>query len=74
MFLGLTRRSAQSGSELVRLGFAQSGALAEPIRLMGTAQRIAQLCENAGLMTRALEHYEEPAAIKRVITVSSFPY
>ena len=30
-------------------------------------QRIAQLCENAGLMARALEHYEDPASIKRVI-------
>ena len=30
-------------------------------------QRIAQLCENAGLMTRALEHYEDPASIKRCI-------
>ena len=29
--------------------------------------KIAQLCENAGLLTRALEHYEEPAAVKRVI-------
>ncbi|KZF24742.1 clathrin heavy chain [Xylona heveae TC161] len=29
--------------------------------------RIAQLCENAGLYQRALEHYEDPAAIKRVI-------
>ncbi|KAI9834864.1 MAG: hypothetical protein M1819_002772 [Sarea resinae] len=29
--------------------------------------RIAQLCENAGLFQRALEHYEDPAAIKRVI-------
>ncbi|KAK1050353.1 Clathrin heavy chain [Friedmanniomyces endolithicus] len=30
-------------------------------------QRIAQLCENAGLMTRALEHYEGPTEIKRCI-------
>jgi len=30
-------------------------------------QRIAQLCENAGLMAKALEHYEDPASIKRVI-------
>ncbi|KAK5124007.1 hypothetical protein LTR85_002204 [Meristemomyces frigidus] len=30
-------------------------------------QRIAQLCENAGLMTRALEHYEDPVSIKRCI-------
>lgn len=30
-------------------------------------QRIAQLCENAGLMTRALEHYQDPASIKRCI-------
>jgi len=29
--------------------------------------RIAQLCENAGLLTRALEHYEDPASIKRCI-------
>ncbi|KAI9749488.1 MAG: Pyridoxine 4-dehydrogenase [Chaenotheca gracillima] len=29
--------------------------------------RIAQLCENAGLYQRALEHFEDPAAIKRVI-------
>ncbi|OBT74922.1 clathrin, heavy polypeptide [Pseudogymnoascus sp. 05NY08] len=29
--------------------------------------RIAQLCEQAGLSQRALEHYEDPAAIKRVI-------
>ncbi|KAF2013645.1 clathrin heavy chain [Aaosphaeria arxii CBS 175.79] len=29
--------------------------------------RIAQLCENAGLLTRALEHNEDPAAIKRII-------
>lgn len=29
--------------------------------------RVAQLCENAGLYQRALEHYHEPAAIKRVI-------
>ncbi|KAI9818123.1 MAG: hypothetical protein M1827_000748 [Pycnora praestabilis] len=29
--------------------------------------RIAQLCENAGYPQRALEHYEDPAAIKRVI-------
>lgn len=32
--------------------------------------RIAQLCENAGLLTRALEHYEDPAAIKRCIVQS----
>ncbi|QIW98006.1 hypothetical protein AMS68_003524 [Peltaster fructicola] len=30
-------------------------------------QRVAQLCENAGLLTRALEHYENPADIKRCI-------
>lgn len=30
-------------------------------------QRIAQLCENAGLLTRALEAYEDPASIKRCI-------
>ncbi|RMY94937.1 hypothetical protein D0862_08855 [Hortaea werneckii] len=30
-------------------------------------QRVAQLCENSGLMTRALEHYEDPASIKRCI-------
>ncbi|KAM3086918.1 Clathrin heavy chain [Clarireedia jacksonii] len=29
--------------------------------------RIAQLCEQAGLAQRALEHYEDPEAIKRVI-------
>lgn len=29
--------------------------------------RIASLCENAGLLTRALEHTDEPAAIKRMI-------
>jgi clathrin heavy chain len=29
--------------------------------------RIAQLCENAGLLTRALEHNNDPAAIKRII-------
>ena len=29
--------------------------------------RIAQLCENAGLLTRALEHYEDPTSIKRCI-------
>lgn len=29
--------------------------------------RIAQLCEQAGLMTRALEHYDSPADIKRCI-------
>ncbi|KAI9851696.1 MAG: hypothetical protein M1838_003034 [Thelocarpon superellum] len=29
--------------------------------------RVAQLCENAGLYQRALEHYEDQAAIKRVI-------
>nr|POE51746.1 putative clathrin heavy chain [Quercus suber] len=32
--------------------------------------RIAQLCENAGLLTRALEHYDDPASIKRCITQS----
>lgn len=30
-------------------------------------QRIGQLCEKAGLFQRALEHYTEPADIKRVI-------
>ena len=30
-------------------------------------QRIAQLCENAGLLSRALEYYEESADIKRVV-------
>lgn len=30
-------------------------------------QRVAQLCEQAGLISRALEHYENPADIKRVI-------
>jgi clathrin heavy chain len=29
--------------------------------------RIASLCENAGLLTRALEHNDDPAAIKRII-------
>ncbi|KAF2003503.1 clathrin heavy chain [Amniculicola lignicola CBS 123094] len=29
--------------------------------------RIAQLCENAGLLTRALEHNDDPVAIKRII-------
>lgn len=29
--------------------------------------RIATLCEGAGLLTRALEHNEDPAAIKRII-------
>jgi clathrin heavy chain len=33
-------------------------------------QRVAQLCENAGLLTRALEHYEDPVAIKRCIVKS----
>ncbi|KAK5173612.1 Clathrin heavy chain [Saxophila tyrrhenica] len=32
--------------------------------------RIAALCENAGLLTRALEHYEDPASIKRIIVQS----
>jgi clathrin heavy chain len=32
--------------------------------------RVAQLCENAGLLTRALEHYEDPASIKRCIVQS----
>ncbi|CAD0048466.1 unnamed protein product [Aureobasidium pullulans] len=32
--------------------------------------RVATLCEQAGLYTRALEHYEDPAAIKRVIVQS----
>src|ERR1700761_3474786 len=36
--------------------------------------RIAQLCENAGLLTRALEHNEDPAAIKRIIVqTDKFP-
>ena len=30
-------------------------------------ERIAGLCENAGLLTRALEYYDDPAAIKRCI-------
>lgn len=30
--------------------------------------RVAQLCEGAGLYQRALEHYEDPAAIKRIVT------
>ena len=29
--------------------------------------KVAQLCENAGLFQIALEHYEDPAAIKRVL-------
>ncbi|KAI5858017.1 armadillo-type protein [Tricharina praecox] len=29
--------------------------------------KVAQLCENAGLFQQALEHYEDPAAIKRVL-------
>jgi clathrin heavy chain len=29
--------------------------------------RIAQLCEQAGLYQRALEHYDDPTAVKRVI-------
>ncbi|KAK3629435.1 Clathrin heavy chain [Elasticomyces elasticus] len=33
-------------------------------------QRVAQLCENAGLMTRALEHYDQPADVKRCIVQS----
>ncbi|KAI9670383.1 MAG: hypothetical protein M1817_004426 [Caeruleum heppii] len=33
--------------------------------------RIAQLCENAGLYQRALDNYEDPAAIKRVIVNTS---
>ncbi|KAK3718293.1 Clathrin heavy chain [Vermiconidia calcicola] len=32
--------------------------------------RIAQLCEQAGLLTRALEHYEDEASIKRCIVQS----
>lgn len=32
--------------------------------------KIAGLCEQAGLYTRALEHYEDPAAIKRIIVQS----
>lgn len=30
-------------------------------------QRVAQLCEQAGLLSRALEHYQDPASIKRVV-------
>ncbi|KAK8186180.1 clathrin heavy chain [Phyllosticta citribraziliensis] len=29
--------------------------------------RVASLCENAGLLTRALEHNDDPGAIKRII-------
>ncbi|KAF2832004.1 clathrin heavy chain [Ophiobolus disseminans] len=29
--------------------------------------RIASLCENAGLLTRALEHNDDPSAVKRII-------
>ncbi|KAL9528508.1 putative clathrin heavy chain [Sphaerulina musiva] len=32
--------------------------------------RVAALCEQAGLLTRALEHYEDPASIKRCIVQS----
>ena len=32
--------------------------------------RIAGLCENAGLLTRALEHYDDPDSIKRCIVQS----
>jgi clathrin heavy chain len=36
--------------------------------------RIAQLCEQAGLYTRALEHNDDPAAIKRIIVnTDKFP-
>lgn len=31
--------------------------------------RIAQLCENCGLMTRALEHYEDPVSILMASTI-----
>lgn len=31
-------------------------------------EKIAKLCENAGLVARALENYEDPASIKRCIT------
>ncbi|PWN22946.1 putative CHC1-clathrin heavy chain [Microstroma glucosiphilum] len=33
--------------------------------------RIANLCEKAGLLQRALEHYEDPADIKRVVVHSN---
>lgn len=33
-------------------------------------QKIAQLCENAGLLSRALEYYENPADVKRCIVQS----
>ncbi|CAD6903869.1 unnamed protein product [Tilletia controversa] len=33
--------------------------------------RIANLCEKAGLLQRALDHYEDPADIKRVIVQAS---
>lgn len=33
--------------------------------------KIAQLCENAGLFQQALDHYEDPAAIKRVLCANS---
>jgi clathrin heavy chain len=36
--------------------------------------RVAQLCEQAGLLTRALEHNDDPAAIKRIVVQSNkFP-
>ncbi|KAL7270849.1 Clathrin heavy chain [Rhizina undulata] len=33
--------------------------------------KIAQLCENAGLFQKALEHYEDPVAVKRVLCNNS---
>ena len=36
--------------------------------------RISQMCENAGLLTRAIEHNDDPAAIKRmIIQTDKFP-
>ncbi|KAF2157129.1 clathrin heavy chain [Myriangium duriaei CBS 260.36] len=36
-------------------------------------QRVAQLCEQAGLLSRALELYQDPAAIKRVLVSAPIP-
>ncbi|KAF8543541.1 armadillo-type protein [Trichophaea hybrida] len=33
--------------------------------------KVAQLCENAGLFQQALEHYEDPAAVKRVLCTNA---
>ncbi|KAG0638061.1 armadillo-type protein [Tuber brumale] len=34
-------------------------------------EKIAKLCENAGLFQRALEHFDDPAAVKRVLCNNS---